>query len=213
MATNDRRKKPASKNISTLIITDSRGKGLLPLIEQYSPKETNIDYNDLVIPGATLGAIHKRIERAIRRRSAWDAIIVIGGICNFTRRITSKNRRQLYYSERKLELVREEIDSLLQSLGRKVSVATITPASISKYSTHRDPETDPSVQEEQDNLVEDINQINRHVIETNKNRDLPTIDLACNSFTNKLKRQGSSKKRITKFTDKGLDDGLHPATN
>ena len=112
MAANDHRKKSASKNISTLIITDSRGKGLLPLIEQYSPKETNIDYNDLVIPGATLGAIHKGIERAIRRRSAWDAIIVIGGICNFTRRITSKNRRQLYYSERKLELVGEEIDSL-----------------------------------------------------------------------------------------------------
>ena len=99
----------------------------------------------------------------------------------------------------------------MTAYSRKVSVATITLASISKYSRHRASETDPSVQEEQDNLVKDINQINRHIIETNKNRDLPTIDLACNSFTNKLKRQGSSRKRITKFTDKGLDDGLHPA--
>ena len=61
------------------------------------------------------------------------------------------------------------------------------------------------------NLIEDIEATNRHIIARNIRADRPTFDLSKQSYSLSLKRQGPKRKRITKFNDKELPDGVHPS--
>ena len=191
-----------------LVISDSRGRGIKHLLEEQTPHHWNIVWEVQVLSGATLETIRKKVERG-QRRSNWDCIIVIAGICNITRRKARGQNRYLEYKERKVVETIEAIDKLIDSLGNiNINICTITPASLKDYSEVRN--NDPELETEQKQLEEDITEINKHIIERNIRRDQTTVNLAKLSQIRSLKKQGQTKKRIIKFNTKSLTDGVHP---
>ena len=194
-----------------LLLSDSRGAGLKSIIQKNTPANYDIHWDEITLPGATLETLRKKVERA-SRRSNWDITIVNGGICNLTHRIKNRHETYIEYKISKLEETRQAIDQIIQSLGDRAHICTITPASIQKYADHYNTRlNDTNIEIEQQNLLEDIEELNEYIKSRNIHRDFPTINLAIKSFSSKLKKQGNKKKRITKFNDKELKDGVHPS--
>ena len=190
------------------LVTDSRGRNILPKLIHHTNDDLDIEWNSQVLPGANLETISKWIERTQRRRT-WDITIIIAGICNFTRKVQSRNKRYLEYTTRKADEIKSTIDLLLNQHGITTHLCTITPAVLSKFSNHRDGDTD--IVEEQTNLLSDIEDVNEHIKLRNIERDTATYDLAVQSYTKSLKRQGQQRKKIIKFSGKDLPDGVHPS--
>ena len=193
-----------------LVITDSRGKGLEELLETHTDPTLAINWTVRVYPGATISAIHRRLNRL---HSKYEAIIVIAGICNFTSRIKTRSTIHIEYTESKKDETQIQIDALLDTFKEKVHLATITPADLFLQKFPNENTTTDA----QKNLENDIKEVNNHIIGRNIHRDLPTVDLADNSMTSSIKKQGSKKKRISKFCNSGLKftnpkhtDGVHP---
>ena len=161
------------------------------------------------MPGATLETILKQIERASRRAKNWDLCIILGGICNITNRIATKGHRYIEYTISKVDECKAAIDQIFESSINHLHICTITPASLAKYLNHRN--GDPKINEEQTNLLHDIEIINNYIKEYNISKDRPTIDVAKQSYSLSLKKQGKKNKRNTKFQDKDLPDGVHPS--
>ena len=92
--------------------------------------------------------------------------------------------------------------------------SSLTPASIIKYNSKLNSKgaTDRD-SEEHSQLIQDVEELNHFIATSNIRRDLPTIDLARQSYRASLKKQGNKKKRILKFTDKDLTDGVHPSNH
>lgn len=191
-----------------LVITDSRGKNIKPHLQENTPEGKSITWDVQVLPGATIETILKRIERG-KRRNHWHQIIVIAGICNITRRITSGSRNYLEYKIRKVRETIEAIDQLLD-IGEEVNICTITPASLKDYSSER--ENDPDLTLEQQQLEQDIEEINQHIIARNINKDSATINLAKLAQIRTLKKRSKASKRIIKFDTQKLRDGVHPTS-
>jgi lysophospholipase L1-like esterase len=191
-----------------IIFSDSRGRNLAGHLTQVT-SELNASFEVQTLPGATLDTILKKVERTTRRHT-WDLCIILAGICNFTEKVTSRQHRYLQYKTRKVAEVKSTISNIIESQGTKVTICTITPAHLSKYSNHR--KDIDNLQEEQDNLISDIDEANQHIIDLNISRDLPTINLARLSYTLSLKKQGPRNKRVTKFNPNELPDGVHPST-
>ena len=188
-----------------LIISDSRGKHLEPLLKVEA--SANTEYTVQVIPGATLSNIQRRLQRGTRRNT-WDHILVIAGICDLTTRQKNGKNVNINYESRKTEEVCTLIDQLIQTAGN-ISISTIPPASITKYSTNR--EETPDSQTEQRNLEEDVKTINEHIISKSTELARPVFNLAKISELRSLKKQGNKRKRIVKFNFNDLHDGLHPS--
>jgi len=197
-----------NRSSQVLLISDSRGRGIAPRLQGETFQDSDITWEEIVLPGATLEIIFKRLERIKRRSNKWDLIIIIGGICNFTNRVSKRQQNYLEYKTRNINGIKLTIDQILETFGTQIHIATITPASLSKYSNYRN--EDPTIEKEQEDLLEDIESVNRHIIERNISRDSPTFDLAKQCYTSKLKKQGPKKKRVTKFTHTKLRDGVHP---
>ena len=189
-----------------LLISDSRGRGIKTQLIEKIPETNNITWDEIILPGATLERIQQRLERS-QRRNKWDLVIIIGGICNFTTRTVTKRTRLLEYKTSKLDKAKEAINNILVQQGLKTHICTLTPASLVKYSTEPTPQTIT----EQEELIKDIEELNNHIATKNIERDSPTIDLARQSYTSSLKKQGNKRKRISKFNDKDLEDGVHPS--
>ena len=190
-----------------LFISDSRGRNIEPLLREHTPLGIDITWDVQILPGAGIESILKRVERGLRRNS-WNQIIVNAGICNLTKRITKEGQKCIEYKVRNVDNVCSTIDQMIDALGGKVTICTITPAILEKYSNVR--ETDPEIKIEQDHLDEDITTINSHIKRRNIERDTATIDLAKLSEIRSLKRQGKTKKRIVKLNPNCLRDGVHP---
>jgi hypothetical protein len=64
---------------------------------------------------------------------------------------------------------------------------------------------------QQENLIRDIESINKLIIDNNIKRDLPTVLIAKPCYISKTikDRKTRKKKTIRKFTSKGLTDGVH----
>ena len=209
MATNASNDDMANFDYNVLIITDSRGRNLLPQLNKHQFIGFKINFKVLSFPGATIESILKRIERSSRTQS-WDLYIIIAGICNLTHRVVTKGHRFLEYKNRKVEECIGAVDQVFDSvLKDNLHICTFTPASLHKYSNYRN--DDPSIKEEQDNLLQDLERINNHIKKRNISADRATIDLAKQTYSLSLKKQGSRHKRVTKFTDKELPDGVHPS--
>ena len=185
-----------------LIISDSRGAGLQEAIDS-QPSSNNIIWTVKYLPGANLNTISRRLTRIHKQ---YDVIIVIAGICNFTTKVRRSTRNSIKYPTRQKDNTIAEIETLLDRFAEKIHICTITPADLLK---RQDPNS-TATEEDQINLVQDIEDTNRHIIERNISRDFPTIDIARNSYSTSLKQQGPKKKRTSKFNSKDLPDGIHP---
>jgi hypothetical protein len=194
--------------MTTRGFTDSRGRNILLKLTHFTPHDLNIEWDAHTLPGANLKTISKWIDRS-KRRSTWDITIIIAGICNFTHKVQSRNKHYLEYTISKSEETKRAIDLLLDHHGESTHLCIITPAVLSKFSNHRDGDT--NIEEEQKQLLSDIEEVNNYIQSKNIERDTATIDLAIQSYTKSLKKQGEHKKKIIKFTGKDLPDGIHPS--
>ena len=186
-----------------LVIYDSRGANLQELLEE-QPDNSVINWTVKVYKGATLNTISSKLRGQHKK---FGLIVVIAGICNFTTKTRVRTRNSIEYPQRKKEDTIKEIDKLLERYNNKIHLCTITPADLLKRKDHDSTVTE----EDQTNLEQDISETNQYIITKNNERDFPTIDLAYNSYTKSIKKQGPKKKRITKFTSKDLPDGIHPS--
>ena len=109
-----------------------------------------------------------------------------------------------------MEHITSTIDDLFSLFGTKLNITTITPASLKKHFEFKNPGV--TVPEElllqQKCLIDDIKLINEHIININEDRGTNTINLA-RQFTGKSLKKNSGWKRVYKFTDKDLTDGIH----
>jgi hypothetical protein len=122
---------------SVLILTDSRGNGLEPLLQKQFRHKFEVDIHVTVYKGATLEQIKKKIDRL---RRSFDLIIVIAGICNFTSRVNKNSLNLLSYSQGEGENIVQSVITVIKELfEQNCMVSTITPVSFVNYSTTRNP--------------------------------------------------------------------------
>ena len=202
--------------MDVLVVTDSRGRGLSQLIRQ----ERRFDFWNIKVAYLPSSSLEKLAVEAIQEeaRIHYDRIIIFGGICSLTEKVTIGRERRLHYTldnNRELK-VRGVIDTITDIYSRfpgKVSVCTIPPASLIKYYTVYNPgkELPIRLEEEQDQLIEDIEYINNVIRDQNKSAEQKTINTASRVYKHSIKRYRNQNRtrRVSRFTDKDLPDGVH----
>ena len=210
-----------SKVVNILIITDSRGRGL----DGYLGERNNLNkllQDKIVItaetvikPGLKLEEAEREITRqCLKTRRAFDHIFLLAGICNLT--VKDHQTGRVTYPNRDVkENCIAVIDRLVENLGAKLHIATIAPVDLNKHYTFRNGEAHGDLElmkSQQENLVEDCNEINQHIVDININRRLPTIHWAkqCMLTTKKRDRRTKKLRTTKKFVPKHLFDGIHP---
>lgn len=200
-----------------LIITDSRGDGLDAYLAYYLEGCTNICFESL--KGASFKDIRVFLEKNVQDLK-FDYAAIIAGICSFT---IKKDGRLSYFRspfvrEPLIQGVISEINKIREILSpAKVSIATIPPASIGKhYWTIHDltlAQLPPGTEDQQCSLVLDIFNTNNEITDNNIAAGIKKIlNVADYTFVNSLKRRNFGNreiyKRTTRFSDKGLWDGV-----
>ena len=195
-----------------LIITDSRGAELDSYLAEHLNGFTTIHY--ALIPGADYGVISNYIQNY---QEKCDYVAVIAGICSFTEKTDTNILYTTVKSERqnKIDNALQEVQSIKQFLApTKVNIATIPPASLTKYhKVKTGSDTFPEYLGHQEYaLIVDIYNFNEQITQLNEQQGIKTLNLADYSFVNSLKRRRIDKqiyKRTTRFTHKHLYDGVH----
>jgi hypothetical protein len=107
------------------------------------------------------------------------------------------------------------VHDLTSRFGRRITIATVVPASLKKHFIHYNPGTPvPDVlAEEQTLLTDDIQRLNEVIIESNSNFGNDTINL-CNRFLSKSKKRNrrtnsGAVRKVVHFVDKNLIDSIH----
>ena len=196
--------------IKCLIVGDSRARGLEHYITHNPPQSSSlIDINIevKVRPGANLD----RLDELARQAHNIDLILIVGGICSLTR----KNGDIITYPESVKNDVIQKIDSIYDSLGERVHVATIPPVNLisaNKAALNRQAVSRDILDAQETKLLEDIKEVNAHIINKNKERDCPTLLLAKTCYRSTKKKDSKSGKfrTIDKFKSAQLTDGVHP---
>jgi hypothetical protein len=115
----------------------------------------------------------------------------------------------------KVEDACEVLDGLRQEFGGRINIPTVIPASLSKYHTYSNPGSSipEGTEEEQTALLEDIKIFNNKIKESNLQSSVTTVNLSSRFFNFSIKKNRKSKaktkRRVEKFTDSQLYDGLH----
>ena len=202
--------------MDVLVVTDSRGRGLSQLIHQ----EQRLNYWNIKVAYLPSSSLEKLAVEVIQEeaRAHYDRIIIFGGICSLTEKVTIGREKRLHYTldsnrEQKVRGVIDTITDLYHRLPGKVSVCTIPPASLIKYYTVYNPGKDLPIQleEEQEQLLEDIGNINNIIRDQNRLAEQKTINTASRVYKHSIKRYKNQNRtrRVTRFTDKDLPDGVH----
>ena len=205
-----------------LICTDSRGAGLeqtinrLPGVnEGLRSVNAEVRVEVIVRRGAKIQKLHEIIDNHPRLPSL-DFIIVAGGICNLTDRVTTPGCKKLTYTDRsKVSDLKEAITGLFRTYGQAIHVATIPAAGLAKYfecNNGLPPSNLEELKLQQENLQEDVDTANQLIVDNNKERDLPTIPWAkqCTQTSKKRDHRTRKLRTVKKFCDKHLPDGVHP---
>ena len=219
-----------SKNpINLVIVTDSRGRGLDYELA-FSPRACNcVETYTKVCPGAKLSKLveeAREIDSQLRSRGEKaDYTVIAGGICSFTRKapLPHPGARSLVYDTKQdcVSEIKSEIDRVRRTLGDQVSVATIPPASLIKYYQFMNgkPPTGAflhALERQQAKLLNDIENVNRYIINDNIRTRVETIDwdrkVHSHSLKKRTKGKSTFRKRVIRFTDKDLYDGVHANT-
>ena len=194
------------KSVNIQIISDSRGAGLEKTLSSITR-----DYNFSVTirSGATFDIL---TNIAVAHKENFDYQIIVGGICS----ITTKEGRYVSYkrNEARKTQLKEQISSILDTLGTRVSVATIPPASITKYNAHKHhPQAaETSWLEQQQQLNEELREINSFIESENHRTGTQQVYLDKASTAKSVKRRGDNRtKRATvrAYSFTRLYDGIH----
>ena len=205
---------------NVLILTDSRGVGIDLLAYQKAELRT-VKFEFRIWRGASFKNFKDFLEEEPRQE--YHLIIICGGICDFTRKETvtvgEVRLKTLTYKEHynSVEIIISRLSSIRRLLRDKVIFATIPPASILKYvgTVNKSPVPEhmlATLQVDQDRLIQDIRLVNDWIISDSKEVRLPLIDWHRPVFPSKTKKRTASRtpKRLDKFVDIHLTDGVHP---
>ena len=206
----------SSNNQTIVIISDSRGTGLEDCIKQH-PSFSDYNHVIRILPGKDLtqiGAAAKQITSNLRSRFY---CVILAGICSLTERSTVLNERRLHYPlqkrEDKISKIIDTIKDLKSQPGGSYNICFFVPASLHKYFKHYNPTAEPPavLDEEQSALLDDINQINEVIDDLNTSTT--NINLLKRVQVNVKKRKQKTNnlayRKIRKFSDKELVDGVH----
>ena len=197
--------------MNVIVVTDSRGRGLLDFI--LNKRQDLYNKCNLVIiciPGAGIDRLHRKINEHISDKVENYIPILIGGICDFTQ----KNKDGILHYE-----VEDSVPKVLASLNTYWShyphglTATIPPADINKWNSKKQSHVvDPNL-EAQKNLEGDIKIVNQEIQERNDREGLPHINLHKPVYVNSIKKKGNRSIRVSKFKSTELPDGVHASEN
>ena len=200
-----------------IALTDSRGRGLQGYLENNPGNFTPVIK---FLPGRSLQKIASIANTVLPAYQDCNYYCIIhAGICSLTIRTAIGHPSSLRYllCERQTKL-RQIIDTIAQLKSdntNRINICTITPASLTKFFLLKHPHTPlpRGIEEEQAALLEDIFMINTYIKQLNSDYSNPNINLCARFFSHSKKKQHKSKtkayKRVTKFKDTHLVDGLH----
>ena len=123
-------------------ITDSRGRGLNEFLDsqQIGSNKSTIVLHVRVYPGADLNRLKTKVD-TFSAAKTYDLIVIIGGICDLTSKVTDENDLNLLEytdSNSKKEHVLRTLSQLRQEYAQ-INIATIPPFSLKKYLTTKNP--------------------------------------------------------------------------
>ena len=201
-----------------IIFTDSRGRGLQEFINNH-PESGNYDNIISILPGNDLNQISVSMTQVTNALPTDNYFcVVFAGICGLTERSNNDGIRKISYPldsrDIKTQSIITTIQDLNQRFANKITVCTIIPASLHKHFALNNPNQTPptELEAEQAALLEDIETINTHIIQSNTGPNI-NINLSKRFHRQiKKKRQKTttlSYRRLTRFSDKELPDGVH----
>ena len=204
-----------------IIVTDSRGIGIDNFIH-LNNLEDDFKIVTIVIRGCDLiraASIARSLMQSYAHRNCYCILFV--GICSLTEKERSRSVRAIRYPADnrtiKLECITQVLGNLKTEFGDRVNVPTIIPASLGKFFTFSNPhrKVPSNLQEEQLQLLDDIKSINDIIKESHIQSVSTTINLAGRFYSSSIKRnrktKSGAKRRVEKFSDSNLFDGLHLA--
>ena len=212
-----------SKIYTTIIVADSRGRGLDDFIGNHPTPEDH-QYVLQIKPGKSLSQLCPLIIHSVDSYDKdYTYCIVFAGICGMTDKTTDKTvsrkanilRYQETYWQDKININIDTAKFLKKSYGDHINFCTVIPADLVAYFCHHNPDLPipDYLASEQKALEEDINIINKAFLDINSPA-ITNINLSRRAqVRSKKKRQRSGSKivyrRVTKFSYKELIDGVH----
>ena len=171
-----------------LFVSDSRGRD----IDAYINYDEKFECN--VARGATLrkaSDIAMRMQRK-KPRVMYDLTVIAAGICNLTKRTTTRGTTKISYTtnkeerEAKISDIKHCITRLRNSSLTPITFCTIIPASIKK---HNNLDNETSAEQQQQALLEDLRKINNFIKQNNWEANIKTIDWSRYTLKHSKKRQ------------------------
>ena len=204
-----------------LVLTDSRLKNLKTKLE--SDDRISSLCCDIYVERINGAKLSYLIDRAIEyldgsyygRRYNVKYVVLLAGICDFTVLKSTQNKRYVEYSRREVVLheLQDKIRSVYQKYSGKINIGTFAPACLEQSLTTQglDSSLIANLESSQSQLITDIEETNKIIVEHNKISGVETIDLADKAYSHsKKKKEG---KRRSKFVGKKFVDGVHPSDN
>jgi hypothetical protein len=208
-----------SQTYTTIIIADSRGKGLEEFIGAH-PTPITHQYVVEIMPGKSIPELKQlTIDTIARYDLNFSYIVIFAGICGLTEKSQSGTSRILRYPdqsrEAKVDATINTIYSLKYRFRERLNFCLIVPASLPAYFTRHNPDepVPDYLQTEQHALETDIDKINKIISALNTSANTNINLISRFQRKSKKKRQCSGKRlvyrRVIKFTDQELPDGVH----
>lgn len=211
-----------------IIAGDSRGRGVADTIGK-APGLSDCTVLDKCRPGADYESLFQVIRHGTREARRYYfanpvIVVLLGGICSFTRK--SKTTGEIYYEEGEVRLdeAKKQLSNIWQYCHEHdyhIITATVIPASLQKASErhkqggrHRALSySDIERTDQQKNLEKDLEEINKYISE--KSREFEDTLISLHRLVTVSSKKGVGRKRKQKKTLKKVDydnlpDGVHP---
>lgn len=187
-----------------LIMADSRGRGLEPLLNQDS---TNIKYKVAVLPGAQISRLSEVLTRKLHHETKPDLIIIFGGICSIMKITYNPTKTAILRYNTEDEIVqyfKKECDFSQTRVthGLPLLLSPIVGMHLIAYAGSMD----SRLYQMQPTLDGAVTRINRFIRETNELNGFPTP----NTSSCIHRCRGKNRGYWTHYCK--LYDGCHPTT-
>lgn len=216
--------------MNIILATDSRGRGLNTYLQKMNPFPPNWHVYLLFKPGASIERLSHEAQLLIQSSSDKTApyhVVFMGGICNLTEKFKHQSGTEIVYqhSSDKVQMLLHSIEKTFHQISLSpssiVQFATIPPVSIKKFKEYQSERgnlksskysSDESAAQ-QEALENDIKFINNKISQYNANYNSSSIRLDKDITKISIKkrgRNGTCKKRTSKFFYDNFYDGVHP---